>query len=95
MNPTMSNELHPCPFCNCTDIGEVTVNLALEARHRRFKVYCKGCQVRTSDQRTKKAARQQWNKRTQAQPADALVEALGELVKINEDHNKAIGEKHE
>lgn len=75
----MSNELKPCPFCNCTDIGEVTVNPALEYRHRRFKVYCKGCQVRTSDQLTKKSARQQWNTRTQAQPADALVEALKEV----------------
>ena len=61
----MAEELKACPFCSCTDIGEVTINLILEQRHRRFKVYCKACQCRTSEHKTRKEARIYWNTRAQ------------------------------
>ena len=61
----MTEELKACPFCSCTDIGEVTINLILEQRHRRFKVYCKACQCRTSEHKTRKEARIYWNTRAQ------------------------------
>lgn len=73
----MSEELKTCPFCSCTDIGEVTINHRLEPRHRRFKVYCKVCQCRTSEHKTRKEARIYWNTRTLPQPA--AVEAVGEV----------------
>lgn len=59
----MAEELKPCPFCSCTDIGEVTINPRLEQHHRRFKVYCKACQCRTSEHKTRKEARIYWNTR--------------------------------
>lgn len=62
-----SQVLKPCPFCSCTDVGEVTINQRLESRHRRFKVYCKVCQCRTSEHKTRKEARIYWN--TRAAPA--------------------------
>jgi len=58
-----SQGLKPCPFCSCTDVGEVTINSRLESRHRRFKVYCKVCQCRTSEHKTRKEARIYWNTR--------------------------------
>ena len=61
----MAEELKACPFCSCTDISEVTINLILEQRHRRFKVYCKACQCRTSEHKTRKEARIYWNTRAQ------------------------------
>ena len=61
----MTEELKACPFCSCTVIGEVTINPRLEQRHRRFKVYCKACQCRTSEHKTRKEARIYWNTRAQ------------------------------
>ena len=61
----MAEEPKACPFCSCTDIGEVTINLILEPHHRRFKVYCKACQCRTSEHKTRKEARIYWNTRAQ------------------------------
>lgn len=66
MTATKQTELLPCPFCSCTDIGEVVVNASLASRHRRFKVYCKACQCRTSEHKTKKDARFYWNTRAQS-----------------------------
>jgi hypothetical protein len=59
----IGRELLPCPFCSCVDIGEVVINASLSSKHRRFKVYCKACQCRTSEHKTKKESRLYWNSR--------------------------------
>ena len=73
----MTEELKPCPFCSCTDIGEVTINPRLERHHRRFKVYCKACQCRTSEHKTRKEARIYWNTRAQSSQGGEAVEVVG------------------
>jgi len=70
----MNNQvLKRCPFCSCADVGEVTINARLESRHRRFKVYCKVCQCRTSEHKTRKGARTYWNTRATGQPSAMVV----------------------
>jgi len=91
----MSNELLPCPFCGGEKIGKITVNPSLEPRHRRFKVYCIECQVRTQDHRTRKEAKEAWNQRSQqSAPAGYLmvpVEPTPEMVAAAHNKLKAEG----
>ena len=72
----MAEELKACPFCSCTDIGEVTINPRLKPHHRRFKVYCKVCQCRTSEHKTRKEARIYWNTRAHPTQQGEAVEVV-------------------